>query len=152
MAARPEQSLPVSYREKIFHPAMMEPLIAGGSFDRGAGGALIRSQSFPKVEITRIGARFITIERPDEGYKNTVPIPAELAPLLGQLRAIVDPESTPHDDHAVKQFEQNESGWQLVLTPGDNGELRLLGCGTVLTGLRFAPGDGARRDILFETQ
>ena len=139
--------LPIPYREKIYHPAISQPVLTEGTFDLGRNDTLIRNQTEPRIETTEIGKRFITVQRDD--YKNTTLIPARLMPLLNVVRQIVKGEGSLSDAF-VSHLDHTDAGWAVSLTPkGETDEITVVGCGEILTAIHVATENGERRETQF---
>ena len=146
---------PFHYREEIYHPAIADPVIARGWFELSDDGSLIRHQTAPKSEISKIGRRFISLRREVDDYENNiVPIPSELAPLLTALRGIILGDNTVVRDGYSFHIDSGDTGWSLALTPHpptDGAEqLIMSGCGDVLSAIEIRLRNNERRRIIFE--
>ncbi|MEX0759013.1 MAG: hypothetical protein WD100_05490 [Tistlia sp.] len=146
----------VGYREEIHHPAMAAPEVARGWFARGRDGELVRHQSEPQAETLEIGERFVRLSRESDGYSNTVPIPADLAPYLRILRALVADDRAGLSEALEgfdRRFEAGKAGWTVSLTARDGAggarQMVLAGCGDLLRSAEWRLPDGSRRRYLF---
>jgi len=130
-------------------------VITRGWFELGDDGALVRHQTAPRSEISKIGNRFISLRREVDGYENNiVPIPSNLAPLLKALRGIILRDGTDATAGYVPRMEIGDAGWTLALSPqqSDHGaqQLVLNGCGDVLSAIEIRLANSERRRIVFE--
>ncbi|GMG85003.1 hypothetical protein LNKW23_42190 [Paralimibaculum aggregatum] len=146
--AGPETPLP--YTEEISHPALAAPEIARGRFRRAPDGALIREQTAPREETSRIGAGYITVMRPGETGTELLPIPDEMAPMLDAMRALLAGAPEAAIARSSAELAAAPEGWRLALGFAGGGPgLTLYGCGDRLTGLEIAEPGGTRRRIRF---
>ena len=159
LGARPgPPDKPLNYREEIYHPAITFPVVTGGWFEVGKDGSLIRHQTKPDNEVTRIGENFISQRRDSEGGEtNIFPIPSSLAPLLSSLRNIVGQTAKTALMKFPHRLETGTTGWRLSLQTGtadirDNPPDTLIvleGCGDQLRSLEMRLPGLERRRIVF---
>lgn len=155
MDAKPgEAGKPLYYREEIFHPAIVQPVVTRGWFEISNDGSLIRHQTEPDAETSRIGEQFIFVTRDDTGERNIFPIPDEIAPLLAVLRRIVGQSSNLILQDYMPVLEVNQTGWLVKMSFGpperQRDSLILDGCGKILKNVELQFGSNQRRRIIFE--
>lgn len=136
------------YREEIFHPGLPDALTTRGHLTTDGDGALIRVQSWPVKERTRIGQRFIRIEDAD-GAENLLPIPDHLAPFIDVMRALTSGEAGALVMRYRPQLTARPEGWEVTLAKQGALGLRILGCGTLIHALEVDETGGARRVLHF---
>jgi hypothetical protein len=156
LAARPgNPDEPIHYREEVFHPALNRPISSRGWFEVRHDGSLVRHQTEPELEETRVGAHFIFIRRQDDQQgSNILPIPPDLAELLKTIRAIVGPTGPEALAPFVQPLELSSAGWILRLSRKQSNasdqNITLSGCGEVIRHIEFSFPSGERRVIAFE--
>ena len=147
----------IGYREEIYHPAMTTPMVAHGWFEHTDDGTLVRHQTEPQAETVTIDARHIHRRREASGFTTTVSIPAELAPFLAVLRALVsgnqEAVTALLDGHAAA-IDNSSAGWAVTLNTDDAANaanaMVLSGCGDVLQAVEVQLSDSSRRRYVFE--
>lgn len=110
-----------------------------------SNGDLIRRQSWPKVEESRIGQDFVTVIR--DGASNLLPIPDQMRPWIETLRSLLTKGELPPQ----AEFEQIGDGksWRFV-QKFDGQQIALLGCGSDLQQIEFRQPDQTRRVLIFQ--
>ncbi|MEM6942335.1 MAG: hypothetical protein AAF565_01130 [Pseudomonadota bacterium] len=138
----------------MLHPALDRPVVSRGLLDIGPQGQLIRHQTSPVEEITSIGKRLITVDRPQDAYRNSVPIPGFMDLFLAVLREVVEGAGGREDDGRIVTLSNSPSGWTVTVSAANSdadtmGALALLGCGEVLRAIALDLPDGEARRIAF---
>ena len=108
-----------------------------------ADGTLVRSQTWPQMQTSRIGKRFVTVTK-NGGEPNLLPIPSDLRPWISALRSVLIGQPLPPGGTA--DLVQSTPHWQVNLSvPGPNGYLILTGCGPELWSIAMMSPDQIRR-------
>ncbi len=141
----------IAYREQIFHPALIQPVTAAGTFRIADDGTLIRAQEYPEPEIAEIGRDTIRLRDDLEEEANLVPIPEDIEPMLATVRALVVGEPGRILETYSVALLPHEEGWQVVVDLGNATgaltHLAVIGCGETLSAVELDLSDGGRRRI-----
>ncbi|MEM7505722.1 MAG: LolA-related protein [Pseudomonadota bacterium] len=137
----------IAYREEIFHPGLLTPVIATGLLREARNGWLVREQTTPVVETTRLGETFLSVE--GAAGPNLLPIPDSLRPTITAMRALVRGDTLALRKAFALELSDAPEGWRLDLTQPGADRLAILGCGDVVRAFEIAPVEGARRVLHF---
>ena len=142
----------IAYAEQIFHPALVEPVTAAGTFHMADDGTLIRAQEYPEREIAEIGRNTIRLRSDPDAEANLVPIPEDIEPMLATVRALVAGEPRSILETYSVELLPHEGGWQVVVDSdnpmGALTHLAVIGCGETLRAVELDLADGGRRRIV----
>lgn len=139
------------YREDVFHPALPSVQSSHGTLKYEADGTLVRRQEAPAQETVRIGENFLTVVD-SQGAENMLPIPDQVAPVLGALRGLLSGNIETGLQGFSVVIEAPGPPWQVRITSENLSDTSLLlhGCGSQVIALEMQMPDLVRRLMTFD--
>lgn len=137
------------YRERVFHPALLDSVDSSGILSIKPDGTLVRDQTDPKREVSELRETVVVVRSPPDGEANLLPMPDHVQQLARTLRFLLRFADGPGLEADTTRLADEDGHWRLGIggTTPHKPTILIRGCGTSLDRITLAEGGQVRRVI-----